>query len=299
MVQSRADLSDDLVRQITGRASSLYGRNAVRDAVQERTGEHVSRAGQILRLAWKCSHVSLGAVMPDVSAMRSVCYHNGWDVAVQLFERFFRGLCARYRARFAFIAEEEVRVLERFTQRIAEYVNDESVGTGDRNFRLVLLRDLDGFPDCLLPGIRVGENVAFDEQPFGTCDAALLDVFGCEMARDSQARPHRAFRVRGHEADTRACSFVDDDRVSDIDSEFLELARIKQAISVVSDAANESSLASELGKGDHGVGDRPAADEFGFVLLIPVEQDLLILQIHEPHTAAFKPERCKFRVRNF
>ena len=247
----------------------------MRDAVQERTGKHVSGAGQILRLALKCRHVTLDPVVPDVGAMRSVRYHNRWDVSVEFFESFFRSFCAGYGACFAFIAEEEVCVLKGFLQRIAEYVNDEGVRAGDRNFRFMLLCDLDGFPDCLLPGIRVRENVAFNEQPFRACHAALLDVFSCEMARDSQTCPHRAFRVRGYEADARACSFVDDDRVSDIDTKFLELARIKQAIPVVSDAANEGGLASELGKGDDRVCDGPAADELGFVRLIPVEQDLL------------------------
>src|ERR1035441_3120239 len=48
-------------------------------------------------------------------------------------------------ARFAFIAEEEVRLFERSVQGIAEHLDDKGIGASDGDLRAVLFGDADGF----------------------------------------------------------------------------------------------------------------------------------------------------------
>ena len=66
------DLRDHLLRQEARGAGGLLWRNAVRDAVQERSGEHVAGSGEVLGLAGKRRDVRLDAGMADVGSVGAV-----------------------------------------------------------------------------------------------------------------------------------------------------------------------------------------------------------------------------------
>ena len=89
----------------------------------------------------------------------------------------------------------------------------------------------------------------------------LVDVPRREVAGDGQAGPHGPLGVGRDEAGAGAGRFADDDRVADVDVEFVELGLVEQAVAVVADAADERPPAAELREGDDGIGDRPAADQ--------------------------------------
>ena len=163
----------------------------------------------------------------------------------------------------------------------------------------MLLRQADRFLNRGLTGVRVGEDVAFDEQPFRVLDPGFIHMPRGEVARHPETGAHRALGVRGHEADGRAGELVDDDRVADLDAELLELLRVEQAIAVITDAADERGLAAELREGDDGIGDRAAAGEPRLVLLIAVEQASAAPEIDEHHAAALEPKRCELRIGDF
>ncbi len=73
------------------------------------------------------------------------------------------------------------------------------------------------------PVFGVGEDVAFDEQPVRFLDAFLVDVPGRQMAGHGQAGAHGALGVRRDDGDAGAGRFADDDRVAEVDAEFLEI----------------------------------------------------------------------------
>jgi len=87
--------------------------------------------------------------------------------------------------------------------------------------------------------------------------------------------------------------------LSNIDAQFLEFARIEEAVAVISDAADEGRLASKLRKGNDGIGDRSAADQLRLVFLKAIEQGFLFGEIDEPHGAPLKSKRSELGFGDF
>ena len=87
--------------------------------------------------------------------------------------------------------------------------------------------------------------------------------------------------------------------IADVDAQFFEFTRIEQPVAIVADAADECRRAAELRKRNHRVGDRAAADQSRLMLLIPLQQCLLLGEVHELHAAAVKAKRGKFLVGYF
>ena len=59
---------------------------------------------------------------------------------------------------------------------VAEDFDDERFGAGEGDFGAVLFAISIAFSDGALAGVRVGEDVALDEQPLRVFDAFLIDV---------------------------------------------------------------------------------------------------------------------------
>src|SRR5262245_44236043 len=104
--------------------------------------------------------------MSNVSAMRSVGDNDGRDFPVELVEGFFGVLRASYGTCLAFVAEEEIRFVQRFVEWFAEDLRHKRIRARDRDLCLVLSRETNCFANCSLTCVRVGENVPFDEEPF-------------------------------------------------------------------------------------------------------------------------------------
>ena len=90
-----------------------------------------------------------------------------------------------------------------------------------------------------------------------------------------------------------------DDRISDIDAELFEFARVEQAVPVVTHTPDESRVSAELRERDNGVRDGPAAHELRFMLLIPFQQRLLFFDIDELHASAVETECSEFLFGDF
>src|SRR5262249_30422809 len=76
VMQPGADLANDLMRQVCGGKCGLLRRKTMRDPIKECACKHIPCAGQVFWLGRKRRNVSLDAVMPDVGAMRPVCYNQ-------------------------------------------------------------------------------------------------------------------------------------------------------------------------------------------------------------------------------
>src|SRR6185436_17695183 len=86
---------------------------------------------------------------------------------LELVEGLFRATGLGNRKRFAFVAEEEIRLCKRSVERLAEDLRNECIRAGNRDLRTVFLGELDRFANRSLPGFGIREDVSFDEEPFG------------------------------------------------------------------------------------------------------------------------------------
>ncbi len=117
-----------------------------------------------------------------------------------------------------------------------------------------------------------------------------------QVTAHAQAGAHGTLGIGSDEAGTGARGLADNDGVADIDAQFLELGLVEQAVAIVADAAEKSSLPTQLRKSDNGVGDRTAADQSRLVLSKAMQQRLLLRRLHQAHRAALKTERRQFLV---
>ena len=83
----------------------------MRDAVKERSREHVSGPCQIFGFSRKRGDERLNAVVADVSAMGTVCHNHGRDLSFEFSERFLGRFGSGNGAGLGFIAEEQVGLL--------------------------------------------------------------------------------------------------------------------------------------------------------------------------------------------
>src|SRR4051812_31122016 len=113
---------------------------------------------------------------------------------------------------------------------------------------------------------------------------------GRQMARDRQTSTHSPLSVWSDEADACSRRLIHDNGISDIDTQFFELGRIKETVPIVTNATDEGGLTSKLGEGDDGVRYRSAADKLRFMLLITLKQRFLFFYFDKAHRPAFETE---------
>src|SRR2546421_11516018 len=210
--------------------------------------------------------------MTNVSSIRTIRHDQRRHPSLQFVECFSGILRIAQRTRFDFVTEKKVRVIERLVQRIAEDLRDESLRTCDGDFRSMLFRKLDRFANRGLAGLRIGEHISFDEQPLRILDPLFFDMPVRQMARDGQTGAHCPFGVRRNDAYACSRRLINDDRISNIDTQFLELTCIEESVAIITNATDERGLPAQLRKGNDGVRYGAAADQLRLMLVKTLDQ---------------------------
>ena len=251
------------------------------DSIEKRTCKHIPCTGQILGMAWERRNVNLFTIEPHEGSMRSVgdnaIGHHTTQRMKSRRARFGRGNGLRFRC----IAKQQVGALQSIMKRIAENRWDKCFGTGHSHLGPVMLRDVDGFSNRMLPGLRIRKHVTFDEQPRRFRNALFIDMLVGKMTRNAQTGAHRSLGIGGDQCDACTRRLTEDHRISDVNTERLELFDIVKPVSVVPNASDKRATATQLRQTDDGVRHRSTADQLQFMGHIgePLEQLLLLLEI--------------------
>lgn len=217
VVESGADLGDDFHAEEVGGFGGEEGIDLVGDSVEESAGEHIASAGEVFGGAGVCGDVALASLEGDVGAVGSVGDDTVRDHGLDFGEGGIGVFDLGDGGGFGAVAEEEVTLGEGFAKDIAEDDGYEGIGAGEGDFGSMFFGVANGFTDGMLSGIGVGEDVAFDEEPFGGGDAGFIDMTGGELARDTEAGAHGSFGIGGDDGDAGAGGFADENGVPHID----------------------------------------------------------------------------------
>lgn len=217
VMESCADLGDNFHAEEVGGFGGEEGIDLVGDAIEESAGEHIASAGKIFGGAGVCGDMALASLEGDVGAIGSVGDDAVRDHGLDFGEGGIGVFDLGDGSGFGTVAEEEVTLGEGIAEDIAENDGDEGIGAGEGNFGSMFLSAADGFADGMLSGIWVGEDIAFDEEPFGGGDAGFIDMTGGELASDTEAGAHGSFGIGGDDGDAGAGGFADENGIAHVD----------------------------------------------------------------------------------
>ena len=260
----------------------------MRYAIQKCAGEHVPGPGEVLWLARERRYESFKPIVSNVGAIGPVGYHQRRYSSSQFLERLTRVPGIAKGASFGFIAEKQICLVQRLVESITENLWDEGLRACNGDFRLVPSGNRNSFANRSLAGFGVREDISFDEYPLRIFNPLSIDMPVRQMACNRQTSTHGPFGVRSDNADASSGYLVNNDGISNIDTQLFELACIKKTIAIVANAADESGLASKLREGDDGVRDRPTADKLRLVAVVALKQLILFLDFNKTHCAALE-----------